>query len=782
MAYIFSSDEVQGTTTATSATAPIPTHTNNDIILVIANKDGTGSMSETSSSGYNNLTGSSDGGGWGGVWWKRATGSSETAASFTFALDTYHIVTIVIRGAHTSQDPAATLSSIDSTRPWTQNQTITTTWNNSLIIHGFTSDGGVSPTPLPGESQALYYGDAGANSCGIAWKFYPTSGSSVNVNFDGRINDSALIHTIEIRDDGSNSIVHGYVADSQMQFLTQFTNATAGEFFTSLPTSVTISSMGGKTVTYDALGNATDRGINPYMSTFLNSPVANPAGDTLYGAEAGFSSQDWSGNYLLSSFAFTTPRDWVDFGFFDAHKGTTFTLLDAGNDYKSWIVGAKDSPTTKPDGRNLFAIQPGQSTDTSWASSGTFNADAIDTLMAAHSSPFGATSIYLSYLMVSGVATLAGGTSATPLDFTGVVDGFVNGSSLYPILQREGSAATIWNPIKFGGVDPIHVNVNLRTFQFPVAYNATTRVCNWHVDTDQVGVEFDARSGDTCSFTNCVFTSDSRYYWRIAASASNSAAWDFSGTSVAGALVTLRDVTTFSSMSFINSTVDASNCDLTNSTITDPPNVNNSLTSNASTTYDGCTFGVDTTSAGNYLTSVTDPSIFSDCNFQGTSSAGHAFRITSPGTYSFSGNTFTGFGADGTTSAAIYNDSGGAVTVNITGGGNTPTYRNGASASTTINNAVTLKITVKDEAGFIIQNARTAIYRNSDDAELMNELTNASGVAEASFNYTSDTDVYIRVRKSSTGDTKYFVNSSSGTVTSSGYSATVTLIEDTVVS
>ena len=37
-------------------------------------------------------------------------------------------------------------------------------------------------------------------------------------------------------------------------------------------------------------------------------------------------------------------------------------------------------------------------------------------------------------------------------------------------------------------------------------------------------------------------------------------------------------------------------------------------------------------------------------------------------------------GADGTTDAAIYNNSGGAITLNISGGGDTPTVRNGASA------------------------------------------------------------------------------------------------------
>lgn len=46
--------------------------------------------------------------------------------------------------------------------------------------------------------------------------------------------------------------------------------------------------------------------------------------------------------------------------------------------------------------------------------------------------------------------------------------------------------------------------------------------------------------------------------------------------------------------------------------------------------------------------------------------------------------------------AAIFNDSSGAITVNISGGGTTPTIRNGAGASTTVQNLVTVKVTVKD--------------------------------------------------------------------------------------
>lgn len=76
---------------------------------------------------------------------------------------------------------------------------------------------------------------------------------------------------------------------------------------------------------------------------------------------------------------------------------------------------------------------------------------------------------------------------------------------------------------------------------------------------------------------------------------------------------------------------------------------------------------------------------------------GHAIYITTPGTYDYTNNSFGGYGADGTTDAVIFNDSGGAVTINVNSG-DTPTFRNGAGASTTIiAGAVTTTAIVSDQ-------------------------------------------------------------------------------------
>jgi hypothetical protein len=73
---------------------------------------------------------------------------------------------------------------------------------------------------------------------------------------------------------------------------------------------------------------------------------------------------------------------------------------------------------------------------------------------------------------------------------------------------------------------------------------------------------------------------------------------------------------------------------------------------------------------------------------------GHAITITTPGTYDFTNFTYSGYAAtNGTTGNEVfYNNSGGLITVNVVGGGS-PTVRNGAGASTVVNNNINITVT-----------------------------------------------------------------------------------------
>lgn len=94
---------------------------------------------------------------------------------------------------------------------------------------------------------------------------------------------------------------------------------------------------------------------------------------------------------------------------------------------------------------------------------------------------------------------------------------------------------------------------------------------------------------------------------------------------------------------------------------------------------------------------------------------GHAIQLTSAhagNSYTLTDVVFTGYAsADGTTgNEAIYNNSGGAVTINVVGG-STPSIRNGAGASTTVvSGSVTVTLGVSNATGSAIQNANALVY------------------------------------------------------------------------
>lgn len=89
----------------------------------------------------------------------------------------------------------------------------------------------------------------------------------------------------------------------------------------------------------------------------------------------------------------------------------------------------------------------------------------------------------------------------------------------------------------------------------------------------------------------------------------------------------------------------------------------------------------------------------------------HGILITTPGTYDFNNLNFVNFGANDTTSAAVYNNSGGEVIINVFGG-SSPTVRNGAGATTIVNNPTTLTVVN------VIPDSEVRIFRQSDLEEL----------------------------------------------------------------
>lgn len=129
---------------------------------------------------------------------------------------------------------------------------------------------------------------------------------------------------------------------------------------------------------------------------------------------------------------------------------------------------------------------------------------------------------------------------------------------------------------------------------------------------------------------------------------------------------------------------------------------------------------------------------------------GHAVEISVAGTYDLDNWTYSGYGADGTTNAAIYISANVAVTLNIQNGGDTPTVRNSGTAPT-INNAVTIRAEGVAEGTAITMIANeTAGTVTIGDVLLEGIADSTGGYEDTAFNYEgafgAGLDVLVRAR------------------------------------
>jgi hypothetical protein len=156
-----------------------------------------------------------------------------------------------------------------------------------------------------------------------------------------------------------------------------------------------------------------------------------------------------------------------------------------------------------------------------------------------------------------------------------------------------------------------------------------------------------------------------------------------------------------------------------------------------------------------------------------------SFTAGNAATYSVTGAVWTSQSYD--LVFDCYTD--GAVILNLSAGGTTPTIRNATGCSTSVVASVDISVYVVDTSNSPLNDVQVAIFRVSDDFEIMNKDTGydpeGNGYATTSYNGATPANIYIRVRKASTG-TKYIPVSSTGTIQSEiGYTTTVTLQVDT---
>lgn len=608
---------------------------------------------------------------------------------------------------------------------------ITTDRNNALVLYAAGGSGSTgTPMFVEGPVTEIHGSDGSAESHALGWTVQSTAGATPNnVYCSMSVTGASVKSVVQVNPPSSGATaIPAYVSADLCQYIDPIQGTTGFNSNTGLAATADTNfgtSLGGVTANDATVAAMTDKGVINSFHSLGGLTNAASAGQ-VSGAElvlAAANRFNLGTKNLLCHAYLSTPSVAQVLSPVSSGRGAWMGVRSntgsggATTGYKIYQVHGVGTKWGASDYVPIL-INAGASAGLK-ASSGTLDAAVIASVgfwVSAIGSLTGQVGFGSLWLMDT--TTVCGGSAAEPVDAAGLVRAVGTGKERFSAKLQGANQVLLLQMVQFGdgGTNPLIVDLSDAAVEFPRQYNLGTAEVNYNSLDDKVGFVFYPGSGQVIRPAK-VTSSKSRFYFGLHASASTSATYDFANKAVVGAgTVALNKAITISTFTISDySSLDLSNATFDGGTIDNTPTSSNSLTVNASTNIDNSSLDVSNVTAGNYWCSVTDPSIFSGNVFVG--GGGHAIRITTPGTYAFSGNTFTGFGADGGDGAAIYNDSGGAVTLNITGGG-TPTVRNGSGASTTVNNNVSVTITgLQNPSEVRVFNAGTTTERSGTGAE-----------------------------------------------------------------
>ena len=614
------------------------------------------------------------------VAYKVAASSAEADFSVTGMTEDWECVIVVVRGADTSTPIAgAARASVTGANPQAGAYTVLNA--NALLLYAFGQDNAnysIAATD-PGEMVCIGKSRAsGGGSLLVGYRNQVSTGAAARPTLQSiGTAEGGSFWTLEIKDDGGAKMgpdcrVSYDVLRHHGMFADQADTAWSALTAISALSSATIDGMGCNSTA----PAGTTQGTSP-------NPVWN---DFSVGVSVGSENPGWTVNlgsdaWVGATQALSPAKDMTGKTFFvrfgqsfysttSAAKGTFVVFEDNSGNWVAFRMSQVTGLVPQSAGQTFHAAINLQ-TATPLASGGTMNwANVVRFGYGIHRVAGSTTARVLIALdaYLSGRAQLIGGSASAPVT-PAFLETAMNGWSDNPLVRKQSTQQIqMRSSLQFGdGTNQTFVDISGSSIEFPPAFDTSFAKRFWQAGANGLDIRVKASSTDTMRIRNSVLATDTRQSFVIDSGSSASATYDFAGLVVSGFDVT-NSVTgvTFNGANFRGCYT---------------------ITLNGGS-MSGCRVAQ---SASASATTTTDPSKISGCAFT-SGGTGHAIEITTPGTYTFSGNTFSGYGSAGSTDAAIYNNSGGAVTLNITGGGGTPTVRNGTSASTTINNNVSLTL------------------------------------------------------------------------------------------
>lgn len=622
--------------------------------------------------------------------------------------------------------------------------TITTERDNSVVLFlGGGSGSAGTPSFINGPVTQIHGSDGAAESHALGWAWQKTAGTTTNAVYCTMAITGASVKGVGAVNPptGGATVIPPYVVADACAYVDPVQGVSAYNGNTALAATADTNfgtSLGGYTANDATVAAITDVGINSFHS--MGGMTNAAAAGTVSGAElvlAAANRINLGTKNLLCHVRASTPAHLQRHATVAGGRGCWMGVRSntgsggATTGYKIWQIHGVGTAWKAGDHVPVLLNAGAGSTK---ATSGTLDT-AVIASVGFWVSGIGALTAQMGFgsLWLMDSTTIAGGNSAEPMSIIDIVRAVAAGKERMSALQQGANQMLLLQDVQIGdgGTNPTYLDLDATAIEFPRQYSAATKQVNYNSIDNKVGITYYAGASDTIKHRNSVISSQSRYKWGLHASANASASYDFSGTAVIGAgTISLARAITITGLTINDyTTLDLSSCTLDSCTIRNPPAANDSLTTSSSTNIDNCEINVSTVTAGNRWCSIADPSIFTGNTFTG--GGGHAIRITTPGTYSLSSNTFTGFGADGSTGAAIFNDSNGLVTLNVTGAAS-PTVKNGAGASTTINNNVTVTVTplaTGSEVRAYLTGTSTAVDGTESSSGSSHALAIPSGVA-----------------------------------------------------
>src|SRR3989338_400192 len=771
-------------------------------------------------------------------YWKYAAASGEGDVVFTSTVnETYNGILVAVRDVYLSYSGGSppTKSNTTSTGTRFTIPTISTAADDSLVLvfNGSTAAAG-SIHFVESALQEVAKVDGSAESSALGWFFQKVQGTTTAYNAGASASGSGVKAVIEVRAPaGGSTVIPPYpVSDASIYLSPNPSSAFDGN--TAMAATADTNwgtSINGKTANDATVAAAVDIGMDAgsfmSMSGLTNATTANQ----ISGAEmvVAASRYDVGNRNILLHFRHPTPAHNQRLSPLSSGRGVWAGMMSGttgSTNRKIWQVHGKDAKM--PAGYVMPIVLNAANSDYITTAGTLSNSDVrrcgfwiggIGSL--TNQSCFGP-------MWAMDTTVFAGGVSAEPIGIPEIVQSAaLNKNRFSSLLQGEGQMLCL-QAIQFGdgGTNPVYLNLDSTAIEFPSQKNYAKKVVNYNGIDNEVGFTYYPGASDTIIHRSSVISSPSKYHWRIHASASASASYDFSGLSIIGAGdVTLQAVTTFTGMSFTDCPAITQNgAVMTSCTFTDSV-VNASSPANA-----------DNISASDFVSSGT----------------GHGMIITGTAAdITLTGLTFTGYSGTSANAAIYVNIASGSMIISIAGGGSIPSIRT-AGCSVTVQNAVTVKVTAKDAdtlaaivgarvlmeadtggdlpAGasvsitrtgttpsvahtahglsngakvgirgadqieyngvFTISNVSTNAYdytMSSDPgssatgtptatAVILSDVTDASGILQTtSFNYTGNQPITGNVRKATSG-TKYKTGALTGTIISTGLNTTILLL------